>query len=182
MKLEQISNHIFTIDDFLSKEECVQLINESEAKGYEQATVQTDKGARLVREVRNNQRVLFKDEILSSTLWNKVSEFVPKQIGKSAAIGLNELFRFYKYEPGQKFKKHIDESFIRNESEASYYTFMIYLNENYEGGETTFDNIKIKAKTGMALIFLHSFPHEGREILTGKKYVLRTDIMYRLAE
>jgi len=182
MKLTQISNHIFTIDDFLSREECAQLIDDSEAKGYEQATVQTDKGAKLVKDVRNNQRMLFTDYNLSYILWDKASGSVPMQIGKSVAIGLNELFRVYKYEPGQKFKKHIDESFIRNESEASYYTFMIYLNEDYEGGETTFDDFIINGKTGMALIFLHSLPHEGTEVLTGKKYVLRTDIMYRLAQ
>ena len=88
----------------------------------------------------------------------------------------------FRYEPGQLFKKHIDESFIRNELEASYFTFMIYLNDDYEGGETKFDTVEIKAKSGRGLIFLHSLLHEGAEVTKGKKYVLRTDIMYRLVE
>jgi prolyl 4-hydroxylase len=30
----------------------------------------------------------------------------------------------------------------------------------------------------MALIFRHEFLHEGRPVLEGIKYVLRTDVMY----
>jgi len=34
----------------------------------------------------------------------------------------------------------------------------------------------------MALWFLHALPHEGATVSKGVKYVLRTDIMYRLEE
>lgn len=180
MKKNQIAKDIFTITEFISDEECDQFVFKSENAGYEAATVETEKGKKIISNVRNNQRVLWKDEKLATELWNKAVSFVPGQIGNSVAIGLNELFRFYKYEPGQKFKRHIDESFIRNDEEASYYTFMIYLNDGFEGGETAFDSINIKGVKGMALIFLHTLSHEGGEVLSGVKYVLRTDIMYRL--
>ena len=90
------------------------------------------------------------------------------------------MFRFYKYQPGEQFKKHRDQSFIRNEIEASYFTFMIYLNDNYDGGETTFNHLTIHPKQGMGLIFQHDLEHEGAPVIKGIKYVLRTDIMYRL--
>ena len=80
----------------------------------------------------------------------------------------------------QEFKRHKDQSFIRNEVEASYFTFMIYLNDNYEGGETTFDAQTINPKQGTALIFFHDLEHEGRSVKKRTKYVLRTDIMFRL--
>lgn len=180
MEVRQIATGIFTISDVLSKEECGGFIEKSEMEGYEIATVETESGTKFITEVRNNQRVLHRNDELAVKLWEKVSSFVPPKIGNSVAIGLNELFRFYKYENGQKFKKHIDESFIRNNEEASYYTFMIYLNEGYEGGETAFDEVIVKGETGMALVFLHSLAHEGTEVLKGEKYVLRTDVMYRL--
>lgn len=63
-------------------------------------------------------------------------------------IGLNELFRFYRYEPGQQFRKHRDQSYIRNSKEASYFTFMIYLNDDFKGGTTTFNDITIQPKQG----------------------------------
>lgn len=67
----------------------------------------------------------------------------------SKTVGLNEL----KYQVGQEFKRHRDQSYIRNDIEASYFTFMIYLNDNYEGGETTFNNLTVEPKQGTALIF-----------------------------
>ncbi|MEM1134219.1 MAG: 2OG-Fe(II) oxygenase [Bacteroidota bacterium] len=58
-------------------------------------------------------------------------------------------------------------------------TFMIYLNEDFKGGETKFDEITIKPKTGTALCFIHEQKHEGCFVISGVKYVIRTDVMYR---
>lgn len=182
MKPVQITPDIFAIHEFLSDQECDHLLSHSEKTGYEPATVETEKGAKLINDVRNNQRVLYRSERLATTLWEKAAGLIPGKIGHSVAIGLNELFRFYKYEPGQQFARHTDESYIRNETEASYYTFMIYLNGDYEDGETIFDSAIIKGEKGMALCFLHSLPHAGAVVTRGTKYVLRTDIMYRLTE
>jgi len=134
MKKEILGYHISAMDNFLSEEDCARYINMSEEKGYEKAGVNTEKGTVIVETVRSNNRILFKDEQMAGDIWGKIQDHVPARIGNSYAIGLNELFRFYKYEPGQQFRRHTDESFIRNESEASYYTLLIYLNEDYEGG------------------------------------------------
>jgi len=179
MKLNKHTEHIITIDEFWTEEKCDAFITKSEAMGYEPATVKTDFGQRRVAGVRNNQRVIFTDEKLSDEIWKVLKIYAPRKIGNSQALGLNEMFRFYKYEPGQLFKKHRDQSYIRNEYEASYFTFMIYLNESFDGGETTFNDITIKPKKGSALIFLHDLEHEGTAILKGIKYVLRTDVMYK---
>jgi hypothetical protein len=60
----------------------------------------------------------------------------------------------------------------------SLLTFMIYLNEGYAGGETRFDDAKVAGRTGMALVFHHGLVHEGAEVTEGKKYALRSDVMY----
>ena len=182
MKFQKISDKIFTVSDFLSAEECDQYIALSEKTNYELAKVDADKGQRVVAEVRNNSRAFYDNTELADLLWQKVQPFVPPQLGNSEAIGLNEKFRFYRYEPGQRFKGHVDGSYIRNASEASYFTFMIYLNDDYEGGETKFLDCTITPQKGMALIFLHNLYHEGSEAISGTKYVLRTDVMYRLKE
>jgi prolyl 4-hydroxylase len=182
MLVDEVAKNIYVIQDFFTEEECDHFINESERRGYLGATINTEKGEKIVDDVRNNKRILYNDPELADKLWKKLDGSVPQKIGNSVAVGLNELFRFYRYEPGQLFKKHIDESFIRNELEASYFTFMIYLNDDYEGGETKFNMTSVKGRKGMALVFLHSLPHEGAEVKSGIKYVLRTDIMYRLAE
>ena len=175
-----VAENVFLIENFLTGSECDNFIRQSEVKGYEFATVETEQGSKRIEHVRNNQRLLLNDKELAQKLWERAMEFIPKRIGNSSAIALNELFRFYKYEKGEQFKKHIDGSFIRSDTEASYYTFMIYLNDEYKGGETTFEDCCIDSKKGMLIIFLHSLPHSGSPVTKGIKYVLRTDIMYRL--
>jgi len=182
MKKIELTSNLFIIEDFWTRQECENAISTSESIGYEPAAIDTDRGQMVVESVRNNNRILYEDLNLANSLWQKLKPFAPKQIGNSTAIGLNELFRFYKYEAGQEFKRHRDQSYIRNETEASYYTFMIYLNDDYEGGNTTFNQMAIHPKRGLALIFLHDLEHEGSPIIKGVKYVLRTDIMYKLEE
>jgi hypothetical protein len=57
---------------------------------------------------------------------------------------------------------------------------MIYLNDNFKGGETRFNDFVVAPKKGSALVFYHYLEHEGAEVIEGIKYVLRTDIMFRL--
>lgn len=91
------------------------------------------------------------------------------------------MFRIYKYDVGQRFKMHRDGSYNRNDKECSFFSFLIYLNNDFEGGETYFEEgTTIIPKQGDALLFHHPLRHEGRPIISGTKYVLRTDIMYKL--
>lgn len=174
---------IYTIDNFLTVDECNKLIEKSEQIGFEEAGVNVDGAQKMMKMVRNNERILFEDPEYASQLWQKLQPYVKPEVGNSKAVGLNEMFRFYKYNPNQRFKMHIDGSYKRNESEFSYYTFMIYLNDSYQGGETKFASGEIiTPKTGTALIFEHGQRHEGTALVSGIKYVLRSDIMYKLKD
>lgn len=98
---------------------------------------------------------------------------------KQKTSEFNEMFRIYKYAEEQQFKMHRDGSYIRNENEKRFFTFLIYLNDNFEGGETEFENLfTVAPKKGNALVFYYSLRHEGKTLLSGLKYVLRTDVMY----
>lgn len=179
--MEKLEDHIYVVHDFLSHQECDELIAKSEKLGYEEAKVNIHGKQVLMTMVRNNLRVMYTDEAHAETLWNKIKEYAPAQIGYSRAFGLNEMLRFYKYEEGHRFKMHRDGSHIRNAIEASQYSFLIYLNDDFEGGETVFrSGTTIHPKKGSALLFLHGLRHEGALLKSGTKYVLRTDIMYRL--
>ena len=152
----------------------------SEQTGYEVAKVNTGSGSQVRTGVRNNNRAFYKSEELAQAFWEKAKPFVPAQMGNSVPIGLNELFRFYRYQRGQQFKGHFDESYVRSPQEMSFLTFMVYLNDNFEGGDTAFRGLRVRPKQGMALIFLHNVYHEGSAVTQGVKYVLRSDIMYRV--
>jgi hypothetical protein len=38
--------------------------------------------------------------------------------------------------------------------------------------------LRVTPKTGMALLFHHPILHRGDPVIAGRKYVLRTDVMY----
>ena len=149
-----------------------------EGDGFEIATINGAQGARVDRSIRNNDRVIIDDAALAAELWERVRAHVPPVYGLMQARGLNELFRFYRYHPGQRFAWHVDGSFERPNGERSLLTFMIYLNEGYGGGATRFGWDAITGCTGMALVFDHQLRHEGAELVQGVKYVLRSDVMY----
>lgn len=174
-----IEPSVWTIPNFLSEKECEDLIIFSEMRGFEEATVGLKSGAKMMKSIRNNYRLEYDDVNLAKRLWEKLSEHCPLQIESSQAVGLNEHFRFYKYDEAQRFKRHRDGRYKRNELEESRITFMIYLNSDYEGGETAFDELSIEAETGTALCFVHELKHEGRPVSAGVKYVLRSEVMYR---
>jgi len=179
-----VPDHIFTISNFMAQEECVQYINLSENNGYSDAPITTASGYVMRPEVRNNARVILDDVELASSLWQRIAPFVPTPLEGRTALGLNERFRFYRYDVGQKFAPHYDGSFRRPNGEQSQVTFMVYLNDDFVDGETKFDlryphgEVSVVPKAGMALLFLHHLRHEGAPVQRGRKYVLRTDVMY----
>lgn len=178
MKKLQLSQAIFLIEDFLTEKECHDFIDKSENIGYEEATVNTLEGPKMMKMIRNNQRVILKDEMLAKVIWERIQSFLPEGFDGWTPISVNEQFRFYKYEPGERFNKHRDGSFRRTENERSLLTLMVYLNDNFEGGETEFDKHTIHPKTGQALVFKHELKHKGTKVTQGVKYAIRTDIMF----
>lgn len=72
-----------------------------------------------------------------------------------------------------------------DKSELSYITIQLYLNEGFEGGATTFlssderERLEVVPKIGRVLVFEHRILHEGSRLLTGQKYTVRTDVMYK---
>jgi len=183
MKKIELHKDLFLIEDFLTTKECDYYINFSNTKEFEEAKINVHGVQVLNKGVRNNDRLLFFDDNLSQKLWERVKFFIPKEIGIYRALGLNEMFRIYRYTKGQRFKMHRDGSYQRNDKECSLLSFIMYLNHDFDGGETEFRKLEtIVPKKGSALIFKHPYRHEGKEILSGTKYILRTDVMYKINE
>ena len=123
--------------------------------------------------------------------------------------GLNECIKIGRYQTGCHFSPHIDGPWIPDESCASILTLVLYLNdsesENFplKGGATNFllpSNsstdassssligksqthheviASISPKVGRALLFRHDLLHEGAPLLEGRKFILRTEVLFR---
>ncbi len=180
--MKKIEHHpqIITIENFFTQKECNIYIKNGEEKGFEEAKVNLRGQQTMLKSMRDNERFLFFDEDLAKNLWDRIKEFIPQNSKSYTAFGLNEMFRIYKYTVGQKFKMHSDGSYKKSDSKASKYSFLIYLNDDFDGGETLFeDKFSIQPKKGAALLFKHYHRHEGKALVDGTKYVLRTDIMFQ---
>ena len=119
------------------------------------------------------------------TIFSIIKVYIPKKI-KKVSIGLNSHFRLSKYEEGQFFGIHKDGINFdhENKKNMSYATLNIFLNDNFEGGETIFYEtnkktitLKCKPKKGRGSFFYSQQFHEGAKLIKGYKYLLRTDLM-----
>ncbi len=174
--------YIMKVPDVLSPDECAALIRRIEGLNPEAAPINTVSGPRVNRDIRNNDRVIFDDQELADRLLARVKGRAPQEIHGWSLIGANERLRCYRYKPGMRFRPHTDGSFQRSDDERSYYSFLVYLNDDFEGGCTTFitePEVAIQPRIGLGLIFQHPIVHEGSVVTAGVKYVARTDLMYR---
>ncbi|HEX4608064.1 MAG TPA: 2OG-Fe(II) oxygenase, partial [Urbifossiella sp.] len=143
--------------------------------------------------IRDNDRAEFTDPELAADLWGRCRAFVPGELEGGTAVGLDDNFRFYRYDVGQRFKRHRDGVVERSPAVRSRLTCLFYLNDGFAGGETVFyatemvegvrrEEVVVVPRAGDALLFLHEWWHEGRELTAGRKYVLRSDVFYRFPD
>ncbi len=172
---------VMTISDVLSAGECAGLIDHVESLGPAAAPITTAAGFVMRPDLRNNTRVMFDDPALAARLFDRIAPAIPAELCAMRAVGANERFRGYRYTPGQYFAPHYDGAFVRNARERSLLTLIVYLDDGCEGGATGFldYDVEVVPRRGMALVFQHLLLHEGAEVRSGAKYVLRSDVMYR---
>ncbi|KAL6857988.1 hypothetical protein ACO1O0_005434 [Amphichorda felina] len=120
-------------------------------------------------------------------------------------VGLSPNIRVYRYSKGQYFDCHYDDSnslILPSDTPEeplpipvrTTWTLLLYLTSAAEGcvgGETVFyprdrksaaEEIAVPLETGMLLLHKHGddcLLHEGRQVLDGEKWVLRTDLCVR---
>jgi hypothetical protein len=86
----------------------------------------------------------------------------------------NEGFSILRYQTGEEYKAHYDGG----TDTARSISPILYLNNDYEGGELEFVNfgIKIKPEPGMLAIFPASYPyaHIAHPVTKGTKYAIVT--------
>jgi prolyl 4-hydroxylase len=180
----------FIADSLLNQTECKTIINECLKNPLSNVSNEYEKT------YRNNRRLLFYDHALASLLWKRIHPVIydrdlenvrPSGFGVSGywtPIGFNSLFRFSVYGQDELFKKHQDAGYCENNSCRSVWSVVIYLNDDFKGGETTFYSYDgeittvVKPEQGRAVVFEHDQFHQGNVVLSGTKYVLRGDIMF----
>jgi prolyl 4-hydroxylase len=171
------------IKGFLNKKQCQALIEMIEADNVRSSVVVGGTDRSEISETRTSS---------TSNLAN--NNLVVKSIHQQIAdnLGLNikkgEDLQGQKYEAGQFFKQHNDyftgDAYDKHclYSGNRTFTFMIYLNEDFEGGGTYFPKLEktIKPELGKAVVWENTIDgepqpqtmHEGTTITKGVKYII----------
>lgn len=182
---------IKTIDNFLSEKECQEVISLIEQNNQRSSTTVEKKNVRLITKNRTSNTSFLPNNSFIVTL-------IKDKISKNLQIDIKriETLQGVRYNSGQYFLPHRDaydgtiKQNLAVESGNRIWSFLIYLNDDYEGGETGFPllNLNIKPKKGMALMWhnvkengdlLHESLHEGKLVISGTKYIIITCIRER---
>jgi len=180
---------VFEVPILLSPKQCNEMIGKAEHCGFETASIQSETGTEVRPDIRNNDRLFMDNPELGKLLWTRLRARFSSPFRGASAIGLNTRFRIYRYRPGQFFDWHQDGTYRPDETQESRFTLLIYLNDDFARGGTSFADVfsphvfgdfTIAPETGKALVFHHPLSHRGEPVKAGQKYVLRSDVMFSL--
>jgi hypothetical protein len=198
----------FQLLNVLSIDEADTFIEQTERLGFHK-----DSPVSLPYSVRHNDNLNWVvSENIDQTIWQRSKKYVVEKVNGQTAKGINARFRFYRYNIGDFFNPHTDGSWtgsrvINGELIANAYphlysqfSYLIFLNDDYEGGRTQFlvsktdpnkpatsstdtNIVSVNTPKGAALCFPHGMHplhcvHSSEPISVGTKYIIRTDILF----
>jgi hypothetical protein len=211
----------FVLANVLTSEECRQLRQAATCLGF-----RPDHPTALSKPTGIDSCEWFVDSSIGAELFQRVQPHLPATPAISSLASktkrtvsvapprlhsINNRWRCFRYDSHCVYRPHLDGSWPESGMDEegnytcdttgqtkSYWTFLIYLNDNFEGGETRFylpnnatmggggDSVMVARgvvpKEGSVLIFPQgnsaSLIHEGSAVSRGVKYVIRSDVLY----
>lgn len=196
------------LENVLSPEECREIVSSAESVGFIPDQPSGGSATELESILAHNFYWLADHQFLGE-LYKRVKEHLPQKMGGGDIMGINARFRVYRYVPGAVYRPHIDGAWPPSglDSEGKYVydmsspeapiwsrlTFLVYLNDEFSDGCTTFfipnsnigfmDAYPVRPKQGSILVFPHgdthgSLLHEGSPLSQGGKceYLVNSDL------
>lgn len=147
INVEELSDNIFYIKSFLSPEELYAAVSLLGPLAEEDWSLVNDG----LPENWQNKFYDHNNGALNGSIRKKMAE-VLETLPDLQVIGYN---RFLRQSPGQNMDAHIDERNDVNNGSTREYAAVIYVNDDYEGGEIRYVNldISVKPEAGSMLIF-----------------------------
>lgn len=179
---------IVVIEQFASAEECQWLIGRAASGALQRAKVYRGSSTAQVAETRTNREMsftIFNADVVLSLIRDRIAAVA------GTPVSHFEIAKLLHYSPGEQFALHADfieaktpelarELAARGQRSA---TFLIYLNDGYEGGATQFPRLswQYRGGRGDALLFSnvdangaadYDTIHAGMPPTSGEKWVL----------
>lgn len=178
---------IYTLDEFLTGEECERLLSMMQ-DNLEPSRVFAEE---QINEARTSQTCFFRDREGSQAYVRTIEERACRLLGVHPSY--LECIQGQYYEVGQEYQPHADfftpgspeheENCGPGTQGQRTWTVLVYLKDDFEGGQTCFNNIglEIQPKRGMALIWNNLYPsgdpnpytvHQAKPVEQGTKAIL----------
>jgi prolyl 4-hydroxylase len=157
---------------------CRQIVDcSNRASGWQSATVHSaeERTATAVRsEFRSAESfVPAPDSNLRREFDQKMKRIVRPLIRHSwlSDLTVHRDTHLVRYSPGGFYVPHVD---VVPGDHHRYFTVLCYLNEEFEGGSTSFPllNFSVKPESGKAILFPATYLHCAEPVKSGEKYVL----------
>ena len=180
-KINDDNYDVIIIDNFLSSSECDELIEYSRTQQLITSETLGDYG-NVTTDYRNSKQLWITDK--QHEIARKISDFC--EIILDLPKKNMESLQLVKYDVSGYFKEHYDsepDKSKNNNIKDRAHTFIVYLNDVEEGGETRFPklDLNVKPKKGSAVYFKTLLPnnillekslHQGMPIIRGEKYIV----------
>jgi prolyl 4-hydroxylase len=164
---------------FFSKEECAFLVESARPALRPSFVIDPDSGREIPNPIRTSRGVGFPfvDE-------NPAIHALNRRIAAASAtdVRAGEPIQVLSYAPGQQYREHSDALANVVPAQQRVLTFLVYLDDGYEGGETVFPalGISVRGRTGDGLLFRNAADdgtpdpralHAGLPVTRGVKHV-----------
>ena len=163
-----------SVPGLLTQVKCREYIAMAESRPWRGGAVVKD--GESTRSVTNLEIEIDVNDLLES-----VRAHVPDKLcGLSLMSIPAERVLFVRYGPGEYFDLHTDAAYRPSINRRSLFAMLVYLNDNFIGGETHFPDLgmTVRPETGTGLIIPHGIFHEGLKISNGVKYAFHSYILY----
>lgn len=164
-KIGSNKENIKVINNFLSLEECNLIIDSLNSNEYVEHDLQIDD--------KNNPTIKRKSYMgldVAHVQQERVKQILEESYGVKVVPGSAHVA---KWEPGQKLELHVDDL---GRTSYNHMASLIYLNDDYEGGEIEFPthDISLKLSAGSLIMFPgnENYPHEVKPIVSGYRYTM----------
>ena len=168
---------VFSVPGLFGHEECRYVMAAAAPRLEPSYVIDVASGRRIPHPVRTSHGTSFgpaEEDLVVHRLNRRIARIT------NTKVGWGEPLHILSYAPGQEYRPHVDA--LPGVANQRHWTVLVYLNEDYSGGETCFDRpgIVYKGRTGDALVFRNvdadgrSDPatrHAGRPVTSGGKWL-----------
>lgn len=183
----KLNDFIHVYDNVLDSSTCNSLIEVFESNVDKHERIENSNKPNFTQfNLTENSKITKKTEQIHNLLLSKIFQYKKKyyEFVDPRCFPLEhafEQFRIKRYlnDGNDMFDTHVDVT--DHESSRRFLSFLLYLNDVDDGGETIFEGMVIKPKVGSMVVFppLWMFPHIGTSPVSNTKYIISTYLHYK---